>query len=255
MIRRPFQAWDRRTAARVTRFIANSRHTARRIAMCYGREADVVYPPVRTSFFTIDPAAPREDWYLLVSALEPYKRVDLAIRAAIERGLHLRIVGGGTQERHLRALARDAAARARIEFLGRVDDTALRSLYRTARALVHPQQEDFGIVAAEAQSCGCPVIAFAAGGALETVTAQSGIFFDDQTVVSMIDAIERFEAASFLPQDCRRSADRFAEARFDDAIDRHVRSLIGGAGVIAHSGGAGAPPSEPRIHRRGAAGR
>ncbi|MCA9297137.1 MAG: glycosyltransferase [Phycisphaerales bacterium] len=217
LIRRWFQRWDRRTADRVTTFIANSQHTSRRIKRCYGRESVVVYPPVRTEVFTVDPAVQREDWLLVVSALEPYKRVDLVIEAAQREGWRVRIVGGGSQEAALRA-----AAPANVEFMGRVNDDALCELYRRARALVFPQVEDFGIIAVEAQATGCPVIALRAGGALETVTAETGVFFDAQTVDALVSAVNEFAGRTFDTDDIRAHAERFSV----DVFDARIRALV-----------------------------
>lgn len=219
-MRRRFQAWDRRTCDRVTKFLANSAHTARKIREFYDRDAAVVYPPVRTDYFTIDESTVREDFYLVVSALEPYKRIDLAIDAAEKKGVRLQVAGSGTQASALRRRAGST-----VEMLGRVDDGALRELYRRARGLIHPQQEDFGIIAVEAQACGCPVIAYASGGALETVTADTGVFFDRQTDVGLASAIEEFATGSFDPAACRSNALRFSEARFDREIEGKVNEL------------------------------
>jgi glycosyltransferase involved in cell wall biosynthesis len=224
-MRSRFQAWDRRTAGRVDWFLANSRHTAARIAACYGREAEVVYPPARTERFTIDLDVRREDWYLLVGALEPYKRTRLAVETARHLDVRLTVAGGGSQLRSLRSIAPE-----HVRFLGRVDDDELADLYRRARALIFPQEEDFGIVAVEAQAAGCPVIAFAGGGALESVTSATGEHFDAPTVASLAEAIGRFEArqsrGEFNAEACRANALRFSEAAFDEAILRQVRRLL-----------------------------
>ena len=222
-VRTRFREWDRETSNRVTRFIANSHHTAARIRSCYDRDAVVIHPPVRTELFTPDPSVDREEWYLIVGALEPYKRTDLAIRAAIEAGARLRIVGDGSQRKALKQLAK---GHPNIEFLGRVDDHALIDLYRGARALIHPQTEDFGIIAVEAQACGCPVLAYAAGGALETVTSATGVFFDEQTPEALADAMRALERSAFNPHHIRLNAQRFSEERFDAAIRRIVASQI-----------------------------
>ncbi len=230
MIRRRFQRWDRAVCSRVTRFLANSQHTAKRIERCWEREAVVAPPPVRTTFFTPDPAVPREDWHLLVGALEPYKRVDLAIRACTARRARLRIAGSGSQRGALERLARrtmreHGAPPGTIEFLGRVDDASLRDLYRRARALIQPQMEDFGIIAVEAQACGCPVIAYAAGGALETVAEECGVFFESQTVEALGGALRQFEARSWESAACRQSAERFSESVFDQRLTEQVMAL------------------------------
>jgi glycosyltransferase involved in cell wall biosynthesis len=218
---RPLRRWDRRTADRVTKFLANSRHTAERIRRCYGRESTVVYPPVRTDFFTPDPAASRGDWLLVVAALEPYKRTDIVIEAANRAGFALKVVGGGSQEHALRAIAGPS-----VEMLGRVDDAELRDLYRRAKALVFPQIEDFGIIPVEAQACGCPVIAFGRGGALETITDSTGMLFDEQSADAVIDAVERFDGSSFDAGACRAQAGRFSGDVFDRAILAEVRALL-----------------------------
>ena len=217
------QRWDRATSVpqHITRFLANSEHTARRIKEYYGRDADVVYPPVRTEFFTVDPTIKREDWFLLAGALEPYKRADLVIEVANQRGLQLRVAGTGSQ---YRLLARRAGPTVKV--LGRVNDEALRDLFRRARALIHPQQEDFGITAVEAQACGCPVIAYAAGGALETVTNEAGVFFREQTAAALLGAIDQFNSRFFAADDCRQNAERFRAERFDKGIQGHVAELL-----------------------------
>jgi len=221
-----FKRWDRRTAARVTRFLANSEHTARRIERCFDRDAAVVYPPVRTEFFTSARSTPREAWFLVVAALEPYKRTDLVVEAANRAGIPLKVVGDGSQ-----ATALAAAAGPTVEMLGRVDDETLRDLYRRARALVFPQLEDFGIIAAEAQACGCPVIGCAegGGGATEIVTDETGLLFPRRTSESLLEAILEFETRDFSRTACRRNAERFSERVFDDAILAHVGELYDGA--------------------------
>lgn len=221
MVRKRFQQWDRRTASRVTQFLANSKHTAGRIHNCYGREAEVVYPPVRTEFFTIDPARPREDWYLVTAALEPYKRTDLVIEAARRGGFRLKVAGRGSQLNTLREHAPK-----HVEVLGHVDDATLRDLYQTARGLIFPQMEDFGIVPVEAMAAGCPVISFAGGGAMETVTQQTGVFFDVQSAQAIVSAVKEFERAHFDAETCRGNARRFSEDVFDAAMMRWTMTAV-----------------------------
>lgn len=230
MVRRRFQRWDRFTAATVTRFLANSQHTAARIKRCYDREAEVVYPPVRTEYFTPDETIAREDWLLVVSALEPYKRTDVVIEAANRAGFKLQVAGCGSQFGELCALAGPT-----VQMLGRVSDEDLRDLYRRARALVFPQVEDFGIIPVEAQAAGCPVIALAAGGALETVTEQTGVFFDSQQADAIIDAVHSLDDAAISEAACRSNAERFSEAAFDRAIMEHAAALL----ETEHGGGDG----------------
>ena len=210
-----YRRWDRSTAPRVTRFIANSAYTARQIRACYGREATVVHPPARTGLFTPDPAVTREDFWLAVGALVPYKRFDLAIEAARAAGAPLVIIGDGSDRARLEALADGS-----VRFLGSVDLATLIDHYRRARLLVFPQVEDFGIAAVEAQACGCPVLARAAGGALDSVIdGVTGALFGDEAGGD--DPAEVAKAAARVPSDaeaCRRQAERFSEESFDRAI-------------------------------------
>jgi glycosyltransferase involved in cell wall biosynthesis len=211
------RAWDRRTAARVTHFVAISRTVRARIRDCYDRDADVIYPPVDTDFYTPS-AGPREDYYLVVSALAPYKRFDLAVEACTRLGRKLVVVGSGQQAAALRA-----GAAANVSFLGWQPDEVIRSHLRRARALLFPGEEDFGIVPLEAQACGCPVIGFARGGLTETVRPlggaeePTGVFFHDQTTDAVCAAIERFEADAdrFDPRAARRQAVSFRKERFE----------------------------------------
>ena len=219
-----FRRWDRKSAANVTRFVANSGATAALIGECFSREAEVVHPPVRTNYFTPDAGTGREDFWLVVSALEPYKRVDLAIEAAKLVGARLVIAGTGSQEKALRARAGRHA-----RFLGRVSDEELRGLYRRAELLVFPQVEDFGIVAVEAQACGCPVVARRAGGALESVVAgRTGAFFDAPEARELAKATR--DVPSGCGRACRENALRFGEELFDARMMR----LIGRE--LAHRG-------------------
>lgn len=218
--------WDRATASRVTTFVANSAQTAELIRTAYARESTVIHPPVRTCYFTPAPV-PREDFWLVVSALEPYKRVDLAIEAAAATGTRLLIAGEGSQRQSLSRLALERQAP--VEFLGRVDDGRLRGLYRTARALLFPQVEDFGIVAVEAQACGCPVVARGLGGATETVRdTETGAFFADPTPEALAAAAAACpDAASTACADaCRMNAERFGEDVFDRAIAAAMAGLL-----------------------------
>lgn len=229
---RSLRSWDRSTSPHVTRFLANSTHIAREIKRCYDRPARVVFPPVRTVFFTPDPAIAREDFWLVVGAMEPYKRTELAIKAAALAKRELRIVGEGSQLKRIERLVRQA--RTPVVLLGRVDDDQLRDLYRRASALLFPQVEDFGIVAVEAQACGCPVIARRAGGALDTVldppgelaSDRTGALFEDDDPAGIVRAAARIETID--PAACRRHAERFSEAVFDDAMRAQIRLILSG---------------------------
>jgi glycosyltransferase involved in cell wall biosynthesis len=218
--------WDRRTANRVTHFVAISQTVRDRIRECYGRDSAVIYPPVDTEFYT--PAqVPREDFYLVVSALAPYKRFDLAIDACNRLGKRLVVIGSGQDAAKLRQKSGPL-----VEFLGWQPDEVIRDHLRRAQALLFPGEEDFGIVPLEAQACGCPVIAFGRGGATETVCPlghdadPTGVFFEDQAVDAVADAIERFECARdrFDPRAARRQAVLFRKERFEtelfDYLDR-----------------------------------
>jgi len=216
-----YRRWDRRTSRRVTRFIANSTYIRGEIARCYERDADVVHPPVRTEFFRPDPTAERSDRLLVVSALEPYKRVDLAIAAANAARLPLTIIGAGSDEPRLRTLAGSS-----VTFAGRVSDDVLRASYQRARAMLFPQVEDFGIAAVEAQACGTPVVAFRAGGALDIVVdGRSGALFDEPAPESLLDALDRLPVD---PAACRRNAERFSESSFDQRMRRIIEAELAG---------------------------
>ncbi len=217
---RPIMAWlarwDQATAPRVTEFAANSRYVAGRIARYYNREAAVLYPPVDTDFFTPGTGArgahaAGSDFALVVSALVPYKRIDIAIAAAAEAGWPLTIVGSGPDERRLRALAGKS-----VTFLGHVDAETLRDLYRRAGALLLPGEEDFGIAPVEALACGCPVVALARGGATETVDdGVTGVLVEDLTGSAFADALSRVPSLPSSVADRRDRALRFSPSRFD----------------------------------------
>ncbi|MEX0875978.1 MAG: glycosyltransferase [Phycisphaerales bacterium] len=222
--------WDRATADHVTRFIANSTHTADQIRRHYDRDSTVVHPPVRTDFYTPD-GTTRDGTLLLVSALEPYKCVELAIEAACIARRPLTIVGSGSHERGLRAHARLAQSRhglsGHITFTGRIDDNRLLAHYRAAGAFLFPQIEDFGITAVEAQAAGCPVVARRAGGALDTVVdAETGAFFDEPDPEACAEAIGRCPTAPGTEKACRSNALRFAEDVFSESMRRVIAQTV-----------------------------
>ena len=219
------RAWDRATAAGVTRFVANSNHTAALTAASYGLARSgirVVHPPIRTGLFTPPPPGElREDFWLLVSALEPYKRVDLAIDAARAAGARLLIAGTGSQEVALRHYASGS----RAELLGRVDDQHLLRLLRSARLFLHPQVEDFGMAAVEAEAAGLPVVAFARGGALDTVIDRvTGSLFGAQNPRCIVEAARRCPANADAR--CRENALRFAESCFERAMMCEIGDVL-----------------------------
>ncbi|MBT3293836.1 MAG: glycosyltransferase [Verrucomicrobia bacterium] len=215
--------WDRKTANRVDRFVGISEHVRERIQRCYGREADVVYPPVNTHIWTPDAAVPKGDFDLIVSALVPYKRVDLAVEAYTRSGTPLTIVGVGGQLARLKQMAG-----ANITFLERASDETILDLYRRARLLVFPGEEDFGIVPLEAQSCGTPVVAYRKGGATETVIEdQTGVFFDTQTPDALWEAVELCGQREWDPAILRRHAERFGVANFIQGMADVIERVTG----------------------------
>jgi glycosyltransferase involved in cell wall biosynthesis len=192
----------------VRRFLANSTTTQRRIQAYYRRESDLVFPPIDTDFFT--PGGSVGDYYLVASRPVPYKRVDIAVAATAAVGRKLKIVGG----KH--AVANDPK---NVERLGHVSNEELRALMRGARALLFPQYEDFGMTPLEVNACGRPVIAYAAGGARDTVVGgRTGVLAREQSVPSFVDAIRNFESLSFESAELRRHALAFSRQRFIDRI-------------------------------------
>lgn len=195
--------WDRLSADRVDFFLANSEHVRKRIQKYYRRDATVLYPPVETKHFEV--AEKTGKYFLAVGRLTPYKRFDLLIQVFNKLRLPLRIVGAGREEKKLRKMAGGT-----IEFLSDVDDRTLRAIYQDARALLFPQTEDFGITPVEAMSCGRPVIAYAEGGALETIIpGETGIFFNEQRPEAIEKAIHNFQKHTWDPKKIRKAAERF----------------------------------------------
>jgi glycosyltransferase involved in cell wall biosynthesis len=213
--------WDRDTAHRVDHYLANSAYVAGRIARYYNRQATVLHPPVDTEFFTPGGAAPGPH-FLVVSALVPYKRLDVAVDAATRLGVRLTIVGSGPDDARLRA-----RAGATVTFLGSVEGAALRDLYRTARAVLLPGEEDFGIVPVEAMACGRPVIALGVGGATETVVpGVSGTLVEAPGVDAFADALRDFDDRAFDPARIRVHAERFGRARFEASFSQAVDAAL-----------------------------
>ena len=218
--------WDVATATRVDRFVANSAHVAARIRRYYSREATIVYPPVDTVFF--QPAEiPAGTHFLIVSALVPYKRIELAMEACERVGASLRIIGDGPDRRRL-----EAGAGQKVEFLGRLADEDVREEYRKALAVILPGEEDFGIVPVEAHACGRPVVALARGGAVETVVRdENGVLFEEPTVGALVTALERAGSRRFDPIKIRASADRFTRERhlhrMREVIDETISAPAG----------------------------
>ena len=205
--------WDRDTADRVDRYVAISHYVAGRIRRYYNREATVVYPPVDTDFFQPDATEP-ERFALVVSALVPYKRIDVAIDACRLAGVPLRIVGDGPDRSRL-----ERAANGAVEFLGRLSDEDVRAHYRRAAVTLLPGEEDFGIVPLEAAACGRPVVALSRGGAVETVIpGVTGTLVDDPDPAAFADGIAQTLAHSFDSAAIRAHAERFSRRRFADEM-------------------------------------
>lgn len=214
--------WDSRTANGVDQFLCNSHFIARRISKVYGRDAQVIYPPVDTARFEL--TEHKDDYYLTASRLVPYKRVDLIVEAFAQLpGRRLVVVGDGPEYAKVKALAGS-----NVEILGYQPDHVLQALMEKASAFVFAAEEDFGIIPVEAQACGTPVIAYGKGGALETVRAvgdtPTGVFFGEQSVQSLRSAVLDFERrqSMFQPNNCRANAERFSAERFRNEIEEAI---------------------------------
>jgi glycosyltransferase involved in cell wall biosynthesis len=226
---RPFlpwlQAWEHAAAQRVTSFVGISREVQARIQHLYGRESALVYPPVRTG--QLAPGGEPGDYFLIVSRLIPYKRIDLAVEAFNRLGLPLWIVGDGRNRQQLEAVAGPT-----IRFLGRIDEAEKARLMASCRAFVFPGLEDFGIAPVEAMAAGRPVIAYAGGGALDSVVdGVTGLFFTEQTADSLVDAVRRFDDTAFDPDVIRAHAERFDERVFRDDLRNVVLRVMDQAGA------------------------
>ncbi len=218
--------WDRATEGRVHRYLAISQYVARRIALYYNRESTLVYPPVDTEYYAPDAASPppsepsvsASPHFLVVSALVPYKRVDLAMMAARRAGVRLTVVGSGPERQALERLTGDG-----IELAGWRSDDEIRTLYRSCTAAILPGEEDFGIVPVEAQACGRPVVAFGRGGALDTVIdGETGVLFGEGTVDSLAGALQRAAATPWNPARIRAHAETFSRGRFVTEVEQIV---------------------------------
>ncbi len=229
------RGWDRATSDRVTHFVAISQTVADRIAASYGRPSRIIYPPVDTRFYTPADASladelPPEPYYLCVSALTPYKRIDLAIEACNQSRRRLLVIGAGPEQARLARLAGPT-----VQLAGWMDDKSIRGRLRSCRGLLFPGNEDFGIVPLEAQACGSPVVAFGQGGATETVLPGSqskpgtGVFFDRQTPESLNAAMDSLESHPgwFDPRLARKQAERFAQERFERELVEFLEEVAG----------------------------
>lgn len=218
------RSWDRATASRVTHFVAISETVRERIAQYYQRESRVICPPVDASFYQPSDAA-REGFYLCVSALVPYKRIDQAVNACTQSGRALVIIGEGPERRRLEAMAGPS-----VRFLGWQPDEVIREHYQRCRALLFPGEEDFGIVPVEALACGAPVVALGRGGAAETVDARVGRTYDEPSTEGLLTALNGWEADG-SPHDAglaRSRAEALALEVFRDRLIGYLSEVLGG---------------------------
>jgi glycosyltransferase involved in cell wall biosynthesis len=217
------RAWDKETASRVTDFVAISETVKGRIARCYGRESTVIPPPVDTSFYR--PAAvDREGFYLVVSALVPYKKIDHAVEAAARSGHPLVVIGEGPERARLERMGSFW-----VKFLGWQSNEVIRDHLQRCRALLFPGEEDFGIVPIEALACGTPVIALGRGGAAETVDDRVGLLYDESSPAGLLAALDAWEREErrFDPVEARRRAERFSAPLFRERLLRHLAEVVG----------------------------
>lgn len=216
--------WDTRTANGVDAFIANSQFIARRIKKVYGREAEVIYPPVDISKFNL--CTEKEDYYLTASRMVPYKKMKLIVEAFNQMpDKNLVVIGTGPEYAKTKAIAGP-----NITMMGYQPDDVLQDKMQHAKAFVFAAEEDFGITPVEAQACGTPVIAYGRGGALETVKdGETGCFFPEQTKESIIEAIKNFDAQQAItPEKCRKNAERFSIMRFREQLKDYIKMSLGG---------------------------
>jgi glycosyltransferase involved in cell wall biosynthesis len=219
--------WDMANTQRVTQLIANSNHVRERIRRIYRSDAAVIYPPVDVARF--QPAAQREDFYVTICALVPYKRVDLLVDAFNESGRRLVVIGYGPEQKRLRS-----RARSNVRFTGRIGDGEVARLLSRARGFVYAGVEDFGIALVEAQAAGAPVIAYRAGGALETVRAgETGVFFDEQTPAALNAAVDAAERIDFDVVKLVANAQQFRPDRFRRELSLQLEALLQPAAAVA----------------------
>ncbi len=215
------RVWDFESSSRPNKVVANSEHVRKRIYKYWRLETDVIYPPVRVKDFKA--SADHEDYFLIVSALTPFKRIDLAVEAFNKLGRKLVIIGDGAQRKILESMARD-----NIEFLGKKDDEVVKEYMQNCRALIFPGEEDFGITPVEAMAAGKPVLAFGRGGVLESVKAGvSGEFFDKSTPKSLTDGLTRLliHEKNYDFKKIRQIAEEFDESVFEEKMQKAIKSL------------------------------
>jgi glycosyltransferase involved in cell wall biosynthesis len=219
---RPYLQWcDLKSNEGVTHFLANSREVQSRIKRIYGRESEVIHPPVDVNQFRVK--TEKGEYFLIISALVPYKKVDLAVKVCTKRNWPLIVVGKGSEEKKLKSIAGPT-----VSFKGWVSDADMPQYYDKAKALLFPGKEDFGIVPVESMASGCPVIAFGEGGILDSVEdGKTGVFFLEQTEKALEEAVDRFEIMTFDTQELRQKANSFSKDRFLFRAQIYFRRLYG----------------------------
>lgn len=216
--------WDKIASDRPDLYIANSENVRKRIKKYYGLDAKVIHPPVNISSINFDKNAKKEDFYLVVSRLEPYKKIDLAVKAFNSLKKPLYIIGEGSDEKYLKKIAKD-----NIKFLGWQSDEAMYDYYKRTKCFIFPGEEDFGITPVEAMAAGTPVIAFSKGGTKESVIdGKTGLFFDQATEASLISTVNLFEKqlSSFEPENCRQRALDFSTSCFEKKYKETIKTLF-----------------------------
>ncbi len=221
---RSLRAWDKQSSSRVDQFVANSNRVRERIRDYYDRSAEVIHPFAALDNFTLSKEK-RENFYLVVTALVPYKKVEIAVEACNALGRELWIVGTGPSEKKLKSLAGK-----NVRFLGQANPESLRNIYAKARALLFPGEEDFGIAPLEAMASGTPVIALGKGGILDTVIdGETGLFFREPTVENLKEALLRFEGCVFDPLKCRTQAEKFTRRQFQSDFKKAISGMLAGS--------------------------
>lgn len=217
----PLKRWDKKNSEHVDRLIAISTIVKERIKQCYGVNAPIIFPPVEVSRFSVKEGEP-EDYFLVVSRLVSYKKIDLAIEACTQSGKRLIVIGDGPDRQRLEQLAGDT-----ITFLGRKSDEDVVRYMQNCKALIFPGIEDFGITPLEANACGRPIIAYYGGGALDTIIAeQTGLYFEEQSINSLVNTINRFDQYDWDPQYIRQHAEQFSEHIFIERMQSIIESSL-----------------------------
>jgi glycosyltransferase involved in cell wall biosynthesis len=217
----PLKRWDKNNSKRVDRLIAISTIVKERIKHCYGVNAPIIFPPVEVSRFSVTEGEP-EDYFLVVSRLVSYKKIDLAIEACSQSGKRLIVIGDGPDRQRLEQLAGDT-----VTFLGRRSDEDVVRYMQNCKALIFPGIEDFGITPLEVNACGRPIIAYYGGGALDTIIAeQTGLYFEEQSISSLVNTINKFDQYDWDPQYIRQHAEQFSEHIFIERMQSIIESSL-----------------------------